>query len=305
VDTRIPAPISQIIQASVDEDMAAFLAPWAPDALLSDSHRKYWGREAIRRWASIEWMGDHVRVTEVRDLTARGEDIVAHLVLDGIYDKQELPADYVGTFLFKIRDGRVARLIILPVNGRRLGKMTQTRMASTCFSAPMPVVPAAGRGAKPTVPCGGPVDVGKILSPEVTGLLAALRGRDAAALGQRFTDDALVNDKHRNFWGREAIERWAAAEVTGPGLRIDVLDAVEHYGDFVITASLGGGFNRELFDAFVANSSMSTVQPRRPDAVHALYVTQQAGLISQLIVTPIDGSSPITTDPAPLFVGAP
>jgi hypothetical protein len=50
---------------------------------------------------------------------------------------------------------------------------------------------------------------------------------------------------------------------------------------------------------------MSTVQPRRPDAVHALYVTQQAGLISQLVVTPIDGSSPITTDPAPLFVGAP
>jgi hypothetical protein len=75
VDTALLAPISQIIQASVDEDMTAFLDAWAPDALLSDSHRKYWGREAIRRWGSIEWMGDHVRVTEVRDHTARGEDI--------------------------------------------------------------------------------------------------------------------------------------------------------------------------------------------------------------------------------------
>jgi ketosteroid isomerase-like protein len=296
VDIRLPAPISQIIQASVEEDMAAFLDAWAPDALLSDSHRKYWGREAIRRWSSIEWMGDHVRVTEVRDLAERGDDIVTHLVLDGVYDKQELPADYLATFLFKICDDRIARLIILPVGGRRLGKMTQTRMASTCFSGPMPAAAAPSLG--------GPADVEKALTPETARLLAALRGRDAAALGQAFTGDALVNDKHRNIWGRTAIERWAAAEVTGPGLQVDVQDAVGHYGDFVITASFGGGFDRDLFDAFVANSSMSTLQPHRPDALHALYVTPHAGLISQLIVTPVDGSSPITTDPRPLFVGA-
>jgi ketosteroid isomerase-like protein len=293
VDTALLAPISQIIQASVDEDMTAFLDAWAPDALLSDSHRKYWGREAIRRWGSIEWMGDHVRVTEVRDHTARGEDILAHLVLDGIYDKQELPADYLGAFLFKIRDNRIARLVILPVDGRRLGKMTQTRMASTCFSAPMPT--AAGPG--PAVEAG--------LSAEAALLLSAMRGRDADALGRLFTDDALVNDKHRSITGRDAIQRWAAAEVTGPGLQVDVVDVVEHYGDCVITASFDGGFDRALFDAFVANSSMSTLQPHRPDALHALYVTPEAGRIRQLIVTPIDGSSPIVTDPQPLFVSVP
>lgn len=296
MDTTIPAPIGQIIRASVEEDMAAFLDAWVPDALLSDSHRKYWGREAIRRWGSIEWMGDHVRVAEVRDLTERGDDIVAHLVLDGIYDKQELPVDYVGTFLFKVRGDRIARLIILPVHGRRLGKMTQTRMASTCFSASMPAVTAPGRG--------GSADVEKDLPPEVARLIALLRGRDATVLGQAFSDDALVSDKHRIIRGREAIERWAAAEVTGPGLQVDVLEAVKHYGDCVLTASFSGGFDRALFDAFVANSSMSTLQPNRPDALHALYITAHDGLISQLVVTPIDGSSPITTDPRPLFVGA-
>jgi ketosteroid isomerase-like protein len=295
VDTTTPAPIGQLIRASAEEDMGAFLDAWVPDALLSDSHRKYWGREAIRRWGSIEWMGDHVRVAEVRDLTGRGDDVVAHLVLDGIYDKQELPVDYLGTFLFKIRGNRIARLIILPVNGRRLGKMTQTRMASTCFSAPMPAVTEPGHG--------GPADIEQGLSPEAARLIALLQGRDACALAQAFSDDALVSDKHRNIRGREAIERWAVAEVTGPGLQVDVIEAVEHYGDSVITASFGGGFDRTLFDAFVANSSMSTLQPNRPDALHALYVTAKAGLISQLVVTPIDGSSPITTDPRPLFVG--
>jgi ketosteroid isomerase-like protein len=296
VDTLLPAPVSQLVQASADEDMAAFLDAWAPDALLSDSHRKYWGREAIRRWASIEWLGDHVRVTEVRDLRARGEDIEAHAVLDGIYDKQELPADYLCTFLFKIRDDRIARLIILPVGGRRLGKMTPTRMASTCFSAPMPAFSPPG---------GGPAGAESGLSAEAALLLAAVRDRDAVSLGRLFTDDALVNDKHRTISGRDAIQRWAAAEVTGPGLQVDVTGVAGHYGDCVITASFGGGFDRALFDAFTVNSSMSTLQPRRPDALHALYVTSAAGLIRQLIVTPVDGSSPIVTDPEPLFVSAP
>ena len=309
--TSLPNPIKQIIQASAEDDMAAFLAAWAPDALLSDSHRKYWGREAIRRWASIEWMGDHVKVTEVRDLTVRGENMLAHLVLDGIYDKEELPADYLGTFLVKIRDDRIARLIILPVGGRRLGKMTQTRMASTCFSAPMPAsgrshpAPGAGLGASPIGSPGEPINAENVLPPEVGKLLAAMRGSDAAAVGKAFTEDALVNDKHRNFWGPAAIERWATAEITGRGLRIDLLEAVEHYGDWVLTASFGGGFDRELFDAFVANSSSSTLQPGLPDALHALYVTPDAGRISQLIVTPIDGCSPVITDPSPLFVSAP
>jgi hypothetical protein len=171
--------------------------------------------------------------------------------------------------------------------------MTQTRMASTCFSAPMPT--AAGPG--PAVEAG--------LSAEAALLLSAMRGRDADALGRLFTDDALVNDKHRSITGRDAIQRWAAAEVTGPGLQVDVVDVVEHYGDCVITASFDGGFDRALFDAFVANSSMSTLQPHRPDALHALYVTPEAGRIRQLIVTPIDGSSPIVTDPQPLFVSVP
>ncbi|MDB5582402.1 MAG: hypothetical protein JWR80_7578 [Bradyrhizobium sp.] len=138
MSVSLPKPISDIIKASSDYDMDAFLDAWADDALLSDSHRKYWGKEAIRRWCSIEWVGDYVTVVEVRDVFEHHGDYLVHAVLAGIYDPEGLPSDYLGTFFFKIRDDKIVRLVILNYNGRRLGKMTQTRMASTCFSAPMP-----------------------------------------------------------------------------------------------------------------------------------------------------------------------
>ena len=69
----------------------------------------------------------------------RGNKAVLSMIfLGGIYDAEGLPGDYVVTFNFKIVDNKIARLIILNFEGRRLGKMTQTRMASTCFSGPMP-----------------------------------------------------------------------------------------------------------------------------------------------------------------------
>jgi len=138
MSVKLPKPIEAIIEASSRSNMADFLAAWADDALLCDSHRQYWGKAAIKRWCSIEWVGDDVTVAEVRDVVDHHGDFIVHAVLEGIYDKEGLPSDYLGTFFFKLRGDKIVRLIILPYNGRRLGKMTQTRMASTCFSAPMP-----------------------------------------------------------------------------------------------------------------------------------------------------------------------
>lgn len=134
----LPAPIRRVIQASADNDMNAFLDAFADDVLFSDSHRKFWGKESLRRWASIEWIGDFVQFVDVRDIIVIREDYVVNAVIKGIYDTEGLPSDYVVTFHFKIREDRIVRLIILNSNGRRLGKMTQTRMASTCFSEPVP-----------------------------------------------------------------------------------------------------------------------------------------------------------------------
>jgi len=135
---ELPAPIQALITASEKNDMEAFLAPWHDDVLLTDSHRKFWGKEGVRRWASIEWIGDYVEFKAIRNVIEHRGDYIVFAVLGGIYDTEGLPGDYVVTFNFKIADGKIARLIILNFEGRRLGKMTHTRMASTCFSAPMP-----------------------------------------------------------------------------------------------------------------------------------------------------------------------
>lgn len=135
----LPKPIADLVVASSRNSMDGFLACWADDALLVDSHRRFWGKEAIRRWSSIEWVGDNVAFLEIRDVEERADgNWVVHAVLEGVYDKEGLPDDYVCAFFFKLRGDRIVRLIILPYKGRRLGKMTQTRMASTCFSAMMP-----------------------------------------------------------------------------------------------------------------------------------------------------------------------
>ena len=310
MNPSLPAPMEQINQASIDDDMDSFLAAWTPDALLSDSHRKYWGREAIRRWSSIEWLGDRVTVTEVRNVRSSGDEVLTQIVLEGDYDKQGLPEDYLCTFLLKIRADQIARMIITPVNGRRLGKMTQTRLASTCFSAPMPSVPPGAPGARWASPsaealtCAKPIGSRDQLPPTTTALLSAIQDKDLGAFTSLFEDSALLSDKHRLIEGRQAIARWAEAEVFGPGVTIEALDAVEHYGDCVLTTAIGGGIDRGLYDKFVANSSMATWRGSQPDALHAIYVTPEGSHIKQLVITPIDGSSPITTDPEPMFVPA-
>jgi ketosteroid isomerase-like protein len=299
VPDALPTAIEMLIQASRSNDMKLFMEPWADDALLSDSHRKYWGREPIRRWASIEWTGDSVTVTEVRDISIRGEDVVMHAVLDGAYDTEGLPIDYVCAFLLKIHDGQIVRLLILPVGGRRLGKMTQTRMASTCFSAPMP-----GLHLSPSADMKGITDATE-LPQSVAAVLGAIRDKSLDAFMAAFDEDALVNDKHRTFRGADAVARWASAEILGENLDVNVLDATEHYGEVILTATFGGGFDRKRFDSFVVNGSMAVLHGGPAEAYHALYFTLRDGRISQLIITPIDGSSPIATDETPMYVPYP
>jgi hypothetical protein len=188
--------------------------------------------------------------------------------------------------------------------------MTQTRMASTCFSAPMPSVSAGTHGERWGSPpsealaCAKGIDSRDGLPSTAIGLLAALRARNLAAFTGLFAEDALLNDKHRMIEGRSAIQQWADAEIIGPGVSVEAVDAVEHYGDCIITATLGGGIDRALYDAFVANSSIATWRGSQPDALHAFYVTPAGSRIQQLIITPIDGSSPVTTDPRPMFAPA-
>jgi hypothetical protein len=93
-----------------DED--AIIATFAPDALVNDAHREFWGTDAIRRWVAKEVVGDKltVEVTEVID--HHGQTIVRGRY-DGLFDRTNLPDELILTNYFTIRDGKIETLIVI------------------------------------------------------------------------------------------------------------------------------------------------------------------------------------------------
>jgi hypothetical protein len=81
-------------------------------------------------------------------------------------------------------------------------------------------------------------------APVLAGHITAVNAFDEYAIVATFADDALVNDAHREFWGREAIRRhhrprparcWstflATCRVEGAGFEASVQDADEPVGE--------------------------------------------------------------------------
>ncbi len=67
---------------------------------------------------------------------------------------------------------------------------------------------------------------------ELTGVLAdhfpAVNAFDLDGIVATFADDALLNDARREFWGVEAIRAWAAKEMVGDHVTIEVVEVVHH-----------------------------------------------------------------------------
>ena len=93
-----------------DED--AIMATFADDALVNDARREFWGREAIRRWAARELVGDRVTIELTEVLDHHGDTIVRGRY-DGNYDKTNLPDELILTNYFTVRDGKIVTLIVI------------------------------------------------------------------------------------------------------------------------------------------------------------------------------------------------
>ena len=72
----------------------------------------------------------------------------------------------------------------------------------------------------------------------------ATNDHDGDAFISTFTEDALVNDFARNFWGRKQIKDWADKEMIEPKVTFKANEIVEHYGDFFITALTDGNYDK-------------------------------------------------------------
>lgn len=82
------------------------------------------------------------------------------------------------------------------------------------------------------------------LPTPVAAYIQATNDHDSAAFLASFTEDALVNDIQRECWGKAAIEKWAEREIFGAEVTMEVVSALDHYGDLIVTAKLDGNYDK-------------------------------------------------------------
>ena len=82
------------------------------------------------------------------------------------------------------------------------------------------------------------------LTPVLAEFIAAVNAFDEDAIVATFAGDALVNDAHREFWGTEAIRRWAAREIVGDRVTIAVTEVLDHYGDIIVRGRYDGNYDK-------------------------------------------------------------
>ena len=97
---------------------------------------------------------------------------------------------------------------------------------------------------------------------------------DADLFMSAFGEGALVNDRHRQFWGSEAIRRWCEIEITGDRVTIEPVEVVEHYGDVIVTAKFDGDYDKSDLP---------------PELFLQLYCALRNDKVVQLILLPMDG----------------
>jgi hypothetical protein len=82
------------------------------------------------------------------------------------------------------------------------------------------------------------------LAPVLAEHFAAVNAFDTDAIVATFAEDALVNDAHREFWGREAIARWVARELVGDRVTVEVTEVLDQHGDTIVRGRYDGDFDR-------------------------------------------------------------
>jgi hypothetical protein len=84
-----------------------------------------------------------------------------------------------------------------------------------------------------------------------------------------FAEDALVNDRLRDYWGKPTIGEWAKRDIIGERLTMNLTKVINHYESFIVTANVDGNYDkRGLPDPLVL----------------AFYFNAQSDLIVQLIL---------------------
>jgi ketosteroid isomerase-like protein len=108
----LPPVVAEFIEAVNAFDTDRMVDAFAADAYVNDNRREIWGTDAIRKFVSKEFVGDHVTM-EVREVVDHYGDIIVRAKFDGTYDKTKLPEELVMSSYFAIRDGKVTSLTVI------------------------------------------------------------------------------------------------------------------------------------------------------------------------------------------------
>jgi ketosteroid isomerase-like protein len=112
ITNNLPQVIADHIATCNAHDVEAWMATFAPDALVNDIQREFIGTAAIRAFADREIFGDNVTMEVVRAWDRYG-DVTVHARFDGTYDKTGLPDPLILSLYFSLRDSRITQLIFI------------------------------------------------------------------------------------------------------------------------------------------------------------------------------------------------
>jgi hypothetical protein len=90
--------------------------------------------------------------------------------------------------------------------------------------------------------------------------IAAVNAFDEDAMVATFADDALVNDTNREFWGVDAIRRWAAKEIVGDRVTVEVTEVIEPYGQTIVRGRYDGDYDKSNLPDELILTSYFTVR---------------------------------------------
>jgi len=107
--TKIPDIIDAYIQASNSRDADRFGSLFSEDAIVHDEGQEYRGVVAIRKWLASTVKKYVFTLTPI-DLSLEKRETVLSVKMEGDFPGSPLSA----RFRFVLREGRIARLDILP-----------------------------------------------------------------------------------------------------------------------------------------------------------------------------------------------
>ena len=103
--TELPEPVSRLLAATNAEDPIAFLDAFTEDGVVDDWGRRFEGRDRIAAWDAAENIGVHSRI-EATSVRRSGDTVEFGVRVSG------QGYNGGGTFTARLRDGRVAELMI-------------------------------------------------------------------------------------------------------------------------------------------------------------------------------------------------